>query len=455
MDERLSCLERAFELSQEFLEHVDERPVWPVATYDEMLTALGGPVPEAPSSPVDVVDLLARAADPGLVAIPGGRFFGFVIGGALPAALAADWLTSVWDQNAGLSSLTPAAAAAETVATGWLLDVLGLPPEAAIGFVTGGQMANYTCLAAARTAVLTAAGWDVNQRGLFGAPPVAVVVGEQRHDSVDIAVRYLGLGADAVVVVRSDDQGRMLPDALERTLADLSGPTIVCLQAGEVHTGAFDPFGQLIPVARESGAWVHVDGAFGLWAAADPRSRHLTAGLEGADSWATDAHKTLNVPYDSGLAIVRESAHLGAAFGVHADYLIGGVGDPLDRTPEFSRRARGFPVWAALRSLGRSGVADLVADLCARAKQLADGLRRLPGTEVLNDVTFTQVMVGFGSDERTREVGRRLLADGTAAITPAQWRGRAVQRCSMSSWATTETDIDRTLAAVARILREV
>jgi glutamate/tyrosine decarboxylase-like PLP-dependent enzyme len=456
VDARKVALERAHAHAEAFLETLEKRPVWPRATYDEMLAALGGPLPSAPTDPSAVIDELAAAADPGLVAMAGARFWGFVIGGALPAALAADWLTSAWDQNAGLSAATPAAAAVETVAAGWLLELLGLPPSSSVGFVTGAMMANFSCLAAARHAVLSAAGWDVGERGLFGAPPIRLVVGADRHETIDRSVRFLGLGQDALVVVDSDDQGRMVPSALADRLAGGEGPVIVCLQAGEVHTGAFDPFEQLVEISRTHAGWVHVDGAFGLWAAASDATRHLVAGFADADSWTTDAHKTLNVPYDCGLAIVRDPTWTAAVFGLHADYLIAAVEDPLERTPEFSRRARGFPVWAALRSLGSAGVATLVERLCASARLLADGLATVPGVEVLNDVVFTQVLVRFGDDDaRTTDIGQRILADGTCVITPGSWRGRAAQRCSMSSWATTPDDVDQSVEAIRRIASAV
>jgi glutamate/tyrosine decarboxylase-like PLP-dependent enzyme len=451
MDDRHRALTRAYELAADFLDTVDDRPVWPRATYAEMLEALGGELPAAGSDPVEVVAELARLADPGLAGIAGGRFYGFVIGGELPAALGADWLTSVWDQNAGLNAVAPAAAAAEVVAGQWIVDALGLPPGTAAGLVTGAMMANYTCLSAARRAVLARHDWDVGQRGLFEAPRVRVVVGRDRHDTIDRAVRFLGLGQDAVREVDTDSQGRLDTGALASVLEAGSGPVIVCLQAGEVHTGAFDPFGDAIEIARGHDAWVHVDGAFGLWAAASPRLRHLTDGIAGADSWATDAHKTLNVPYDCGVALVRDPAALVSVFGVHGDYLIEGEGDPMERVPELSRRARGFPVWAALRSLGGDGLADLVDQLCARATQMATGLAQIPGVEVVNEVVFTQVMTSFGDDARTAEVGRRLLAGGEAVFTPATWRGRGVQRCALSSWATTPADVDRTVEAVRRV----
>jgi glutamate/tyrosine decarboxylase-like PLP-dependent enzyme len=451
MDERHAAMTRAYELAADFLDTLHDRPVWPRVTYQEMLEALGGELPAAGLDPVDVVGDLARLADPGIAGTAGGRFFGFVIGGELPAALGADWLTSVWDQNAGLNSLAPAAAAAETVAGAWIVDTLGLPRGTGVGLVTGAMMANYTCLSAARHAVLARHGWDVNGRGLFEAPRVRVAVGRDRHDTIDRAVRFLGLGQDAVREVATDSQGRLDTAALASVLEADSGPAIVCLQAGEVHTGAFDAFADAIEIARSHDAWVHVDGAFGLWAAASLRLRHLTDGMAAADSWATDAHKTLNVPYDCGVALVRDPAALVAVFGVEADYLIGGAGDPTERVPELSRRARGFPVWAALRSLGRDGLAALIDQLCARATQMATGLAQIPGVEVVNDVVFTQVMTSFGDDARTAEVGRRLLAGGEAVFTPATWRGRGVQRCALSSWVTTAADVDRTLEAVRRV----
>src|SRR5450631_1387874 len=452
MDDRRRALARAYELSAGFLDTLDHRAVWPRATYDEMLEAFVGQLPDAGCDPVEVMEDLARRADPGIAATAGGRFFGFVVGGELPAALGADWLTSVWDQNAGLNSLAPSAAAAETVAGQWIVDALGLPRGTGVGLVTGAMMANFTCLSAARHTVLARHGWDVGQRGLFEAPRVRVVVGRDRHDTIDRAVRFLGLGQDAVREVATDNQGRLDTAALASVLAADAGPVIVCLQDAEVHTGAFDPFAEAIEIARRHDAWVHVDGAFGLWAAASPRLRHLTEGMAAADSWATDAHKTLNVPYDCGVALVRDPSALVSVFGVHADYLIEGVGDPTERVPELSRRASGFPVWAALRSLGRDGLAALIDQLCARATQVATGLAQIPGVDVVNDVVFAQVMTSFGDDARTAEAGRRLLAGGEAAFTPATWRGRGVQRCSLSSWATTAADVDRTVEAVRRVV---
>jgi glutamate/tyrosine decarboxylase-like PLP-dependent enzyme len=450
VDPRTAALETARRHAERFLGSLPDRPVWPRATYPELLQTLGGPLPDGPSDPAEVVERLATTADPGLVAIPGGRFFGFVIGGSLPAALGADWLTSAWDQNAASAALTPAAAAAEQVSGAWILDLLGLPEGCSVGFVTGAQMANFAGLAAARTAVLQRAGWDVAERGLFGAPRIRLLVGADRHGTVDRAARYLGLGRESLVVVESDGEGRMRADALEATLTDATGPTVVALQAGEVHTGAFDPFEPLIAAAHRHDAWVHVDGAFGLWAAASPRTRALTAGMAEADSWTTDAHKTLNVPYDCGLSILRDPTWARATFRESADYLVHTETDPFELTPELSRRARGFPVWAALASLGRSGVASLVDGLCERARAMADGLRGIPGVEVVNDVVFTQVLFRVASDAATVALGTALLEEGTCVVTAATWRGRAVQRCSMSSWATTAEDVERSVEAVRR-----
>ncbi|MEP6665861.1 MAG: pyridoxal-dependent decarboxylase [Nocardioidaceae bacterium] len=455
MDDRARALAVAHDRATAFLERLPERPVWPRASYDDMLEALGGDLPSEGTDPAELVEQLAVQAEPGLAGIPGGRFYGFVIGGGLPAALAADWLASTWDQNAGLSAISPAASAVETIAGGWLVDLLGLPAQSAVGFVTGATMANFTGLAVARREVLAKAGWDLDQQGLPGAPPTRIVVGEHRHSTVDRAAKFLGFGRNQLIVVPADGEGRMLPDELARALEDAGdGPLVVCLQAGEVHTGAFDLFEPLIGLAHDHGAWVHVDGAFGLWAATAESTRHLTEGVQSADSWATDGHKTLNVPYDSGMAIVRDGAAMRAVFGSRADYLIEGAGDPSERTPELSRRARGFAVWAALRSLGRDGVAALVRRLCDNAARMAAGLADIPGVEVLNDVVFTQVVATFGSDDETRALGQRLLADGTAVLTPGEWRGRVVQRCSISNWSTTYDDVDMTLAAVRRLLAE-
>ena len=443
-----AALARATEHATRWLDSLASRPVPPRASVAEVIAALGTVLPDGPEPAAEVIDLLARGCEPGLTAMPSGRFYGFVIGGTHPAALAADWLVSAWDQNAGLGRPTPAAAAVEEVAKGWLLDVLGLPAGSGVGFVTGATMSNFTCLAAARDAVLRAAGWDVGTDGLTGAPRVRVLVGAQRHDTVDLALRYLGLGAPEVVA--ADDQGRVDRDALEAALAEASaGPTIVVLQAGNVHSGAFDPFGPAIEAAHSHGAWVHIDGAFGLFAAASRRTRHLTDGYADADSWTTDAHKTLNVPYDCGIAIVRDRAALRAAMGMHGDYLIrDAAGDPFEFVPEVSRRGRGVPVWAVLRALGRDGLAELVDSYCRHAAAFAAGAAGIEGATVENDVVFSQVCVSFGSDERTEEVTRRLLADGTAWMSGSRWRGRAVLRISVSNWSTTDEDVHRSLESL-------
>ncbi len=445
-----AALDRARVRATEWLASLATRPIPPRRDADSVLADLDGPLPDKPSDPAAVVDALADAVEPGLMAIGSGRFFGWVMGGALPAALGADWLTSAWDQNTGMRYATPGTAVAEEVAGRWLLDLLGLPAGADVGFVTGGTMANFTGLAAGRQQVLTDAGWDVDRHGLTGGPRVRVLVGAERHVTIDLALRYLGLGEPEVVA--ADGEGRLRADALEEALRGATGPTIVCLQAGNLHSGAFDPFERAIELAHAHGAWVHVDGAFGLWAAATPQLRHLTAGVAAADSWATDAHKTLNVPYDCGIAVVAHPEPLRRAMGAHASYFVQAedTGDPLDRVPELSRRARGVPVWAALRSLGRFGVADLVEGLAANARALAAGIGEVDGAEVLNDVVFTQVCCAFGDDARTQEVTARVLADGTAWMSGSRWRDRAVLRASVSNWSTDDADVAASVDAVRR-----
>ena len=444
-------LTRAHEHVRRWLASIDERPVGPRVTATQLVDGVGGPLPDVGLDPTAVVDELAAKADPGLMAIGSGRFFGWVMGGTLPAGLAADWMVSGWDQNAGMRYSTPATAALEEAAGRWLLELLHLPPGADVGFVTGATMSNFTCLAAARHAVLAKAGWDVERDGLTGAPKVHVLVGAERHDTVDLALRYLGLGQPTPIA--ADTEGRILVDALADALAGVphDEPIIVCLQAGNVHSGAFDPFAAAVAMAHDRGAWVHVDGAFGLWAAASPALSHLVEGLSGADSWTTDAHKTLNVPYDCGLAIVADATAVRGAMGVHASYLVAdtdGPGDPHEKVPELSRRARGVPVWAVLRSLGRDGVIGLVDGLVANAREIANGLRAIDGVEVLNDVRYTQVCVSFGSDERTREVTARLIADGTTWMSGSRWHDRDVLRISVSNWSTDDRDVRLSVDAV-------
>lgn len=450
MHDRDTALARAASHATTWLDSLASRPVPARASVAEVAAALGGDLPDAPTPAPDVIDLLARACEPGLAAMPSGRFYGFVIGGTHPAALAADWLVSAWDQNAGLRLPTPAQSAVEDAVSGWLLGVLGLPAGSGVGFVTGATMSNFTCLAAARDAVLRTAGWDTAASGLTGAPRVRVLAGAERHDTVDLALRYLGLGAPEPVP--ADDQGRIVPDALAAALAaGPAGPAIVVLQAGNVHSGAFDPFGPAIEAARRHGAWVHIDGAFGLFAAASPRMRDLVDGYEQADSWATDAHKTLNVPYDCGMAIVADRAALRAAMGMHGDYLIrDAAGDPFEFVPEVSRRSRAVPVWAVMRALGRAGLAALVEGFCRHAATFAAGIAAIEGATIENDVVFSQVCASFGSDERTEEVTRRVLADGTAWMSGSRWRGKKVLRISVCNWSTTDQDVERSLEALRK-----
>jgi glutamate/tyrosine decarboxylase-like PLP-dependent enzyme len=447
-------LNRARELALDWIGSVDRRPVPPAESVEAVLAEVGGPLPETATPAADVIEQMARAAQPGLMAIQSGRFFGWVMGGTLPAALGADWLVSAWDQNAGMRSPTPGVVALEETAGAWFLDLLGLPSHADVSFTTGATMANFVGLASGRHAVLADVGWDVEANGLSGAPRVHVLAGEERHDSVDLALRYLGFGAPFLVA--ADEQGRMRPDGLATALEAIpdGGAVIVILQAGDLHSGAFDPFAELVPMAHARGAWVHIDGAFGLWAAASPRLAPLVAGMADADSWATDAHKTLNVTYDCGIAAVRDRTALRRSFAVNTHYLAvadpDGPGNPYERVPEMSRRARGVPVWAALRSLGRSGVRDLVERLADRAAALAEGLRSVPGAAVLNDVVYTQVCFAFEDDNRTAEVGVRLLADGSTWISGSRWRERAVLRISVSNWTTDESDVAQTLDAIRR-----
>ncbi len=443
-----------------YLSSVGERAVGARGSRAELLERFGGPLPEKPTDPDVIIDELVGAADRGLVASAGPRYFGFVVGGALPSAVSADWLTSAWDQNAGGYVLSPAAAVVEEVAAGWLVELLGLPESTSVGFTTGGTLANFICLAAARSRVLENVGWDVERNGLFGAPPVDVVVGADRHVSIELALRYLGLGSERVHVVPADDQGRMRADRLAEQLRRCSGPIIVCAQAGDVNSGAFDPIAVVCDVAHEHGAWVHVDGAFGLWAATSPQLRHLVAGLENADSWATDAHKWLNVPYDCGLALIADPvAHSQAMSLLAASYLIlgeAGERDNADWVPEMSRRARGFPVWAAIRELGRTGVAEMIERGCACARRFADSLAAAPGVAILNDVVLDQVLVRFrapdgGDDDAfTRDVVARVQSDGTCWLGGTTWQGKAAMRISVSNWSTTEADVDRSVAAILR-----
>jgi glutamate/tyrosine decarboxylase-like PLP-dependent enzyme len=439
-------LSQAADCARDYVARLPDRPVAPT---DDALTALAEletELPASPSDPESVVALLHRLGSPATVASTGGRYFGFVIGGALPAALGAGWLAMTWDQNAAFAATSPIASVLEQVVLNWLRDLLSLP-HASGAFVTGGTMANFTGLAAARRAVLLRAGWDVEAQGLFGAPPVTVVVGEEVHVTVLKALGLLGFGRQRVVRVPTDTQGRMRTDRLPR----LSGPTIVCLQAGNVNTGAFDPAGEICDIARAAGAWVHIDGAFGLWAAAAPNRAALVRGFALADSWAIDAHKWLNVPYDSAVAFVRDGEALRTAMTATAAYAPGGdQREPCHHTPEFSRRARGVEIWAALRQLGREGVADLIERSCRQAARMAK-LLSAAGYEILNDVVINQVLVSFGAPERTKRVIEAIQREGTCWCGGTVWQGRTAMRISVSSWATTDDDIDRSAKAIIRL----
>jgi glutamate/tyrosine decarboxylase-like PLP-dependent enzyme len=411
------------------------------------LSALGGPMPEEPCDPQAVLALLDDVGSPATIASTGGRYFGFVTGATLPAALAANWIAGAWDQNAAMRVMSPVAAALEDITLGWLREALALPPSTGVGFVTGATMANFTCLAAARHMLLERAGWNVEDNGLFGAPPLTVVVSDEVHVSVLKALAMLGLGRTRVTRLATDDQGRIRSDSLP----EFNERSIVCLQAGNVNTGAFDPAARICSEAHRHGAWVHVDGAFGLWAAAAPERAHLIAGFAEADSWATDCHKWLNVPYDSGLAFVREPQHLRSAMTVSAAYLQASESrEPYQYTPEASRRARAIEVWAALRSLGRRGLADMIERNCRLASRFA-GQLRTAGYSILNDVVLNQVLVSFGDAAATKRVISELQNEGTCWCGGTEWHGQTAMRISVSGWATTEEDVDQSAAAVLRV----
>lgn len=447
--QRTAVLQQAAQSAVAYLESLDRRPVAPRAEAVSAMRALRTPLPESETDPAEVIRLLSELGGPATMAISGGRFFGFVIGGCLPAAMAASWLVDTWDQNAGLWIATPVAAELEETAVEWVRELLGLPEGTAGGVVTGATVANYTALAAARHFLLERAGWDVEADGLFGAPELRVVVGEEAHPSLLKSLSMLGLGKKRVVQVPVDKQGRMRADALPH----LDGKTILCLQAGNVNTGSFDPASAICPQARAAGAWIHVDGAFGIWAAASPQYRHLVKGFDLADSWATDAHKWPNLGYDCGLALVRNDEALRAAMGMQAAYLgRGGRREPSDFTPELSRRARGIELWAGLRQLGKAGMAAIVERTCAHAQRFAAGLKAA-GFEVLNEVVLNQVLVSFGDARETARVIARLQADGTCWAGPTVWQGKSAMRISVSSWVTTEDDVELSLKAMIEAAR--
>jgi glutamate/tyrosine decarboxylase-like PLP-dependent enzyme len=442
---------RTAQIATDWLGSLDRRPVGESATVDELRARLGGPLPVSPIDPLAVVEDLARAAEPGLVGIPSGRYFGFVIGGGIPAAVAADWLTSVWDECPALYACGPAACVVEEVTGAWLRQLLEFPERASFAFVPGCQTAHLTCLAAARHHVLQAVGWDVEELGLNGSPPIRVLVGARRHASIDRALRFLGIGRASLTVIPADGSARMQIPRLREELAAGTAPTIICAQAGEINTGAFDDLDAVADAAAEAGAWLHIDGAFGLWAAASPALRHLVKGADRADSWAFDTHKWLNVPYDSGLAFCAHPDAHRAAMSVTADYLVqGGPGqprEPMDWTPAFSRRARGFAVYAALRSLGQRGVAELVERTCTHARTFAEGLATIPGCQVLNDVVINQVLFRFDDDQTTDLVLRHVIDSGEAWMSGTTFDHRRAIRLSVSNWQTSDSDVDRALEA--------
>ncbi|WP_321477984.1 pyridoxal-dependent decarboxylase [uncultured Paludibaculum sp.] len=441
-----ALLNRTAEIAARYLENLESRSVAPSDEALEGLKELSEPLPEGPMDAVRVLETLDRIGSPATTGMAGRRYFGFVIGGSLPAALRANWLAGAWDQCPGLFAASPIGTVLEEVCLDWLLDILKLPAESGGAFVTGATVANFTALAAARHTVLARVGWDVEAEGLFGAPPITVVVGEEAHPSLIKALGLLGLGRSRVVRIPIDAQGRMVA----AKIPPLGGPAIVCMQAGNVNTGAFDPAVEICARAHSSGAWVHVDGAFGLWAAASPRHAHLVEGVGQADSWATDAHKWLNVPYDSGLAFVRDAAALKRAMSLTAAYLPQGQHrEPSQYTPELSRRARGVEIWAALKSLGRAGLADLIDRNCRHASRFAAALQQ-GGGEILNEVVLNQVLVAFGDAERTRQVIERVQRDGTCWCGPTEWHGRTAMRISVSSWATRDEDVERSVAAILR-----
>ena len=456
-----ALLARAHAHALDYLEHLPTRYVGSLASRDELMQALRAPLSAAGEPGEAVIDLLASQVPRGTTACNSPRYFGFVIGGATPVSLAADWLVSTWDQNAGIYVISPLVSVVEEVAGEWLLELFDLPRDSGVGFVTGCQMANLTCLAAARHAVLRRIGWDVEADGLQGAPRINVIASAESHITIDVALRYLGLGTKCIRRVESDAQGRMRPDRLREMLATVDGPTIVCAQAGNVNTGAFDPLRDIGQACNAHGAWLHIDGAFGLWArtSGDARARALVDGVELADSWATDAHKWLNVPYDCGVALVKSREDHRAAMTTAAAYLIqtqGAERDAVDWVPDFSRRARGVPVYANLRALGRDGVRDLVDGLCARAKRMAAGLAGEPGVEILADVVLNQVLVRFGDDDdTTRRVVIGVQQDGTCWLGGTTWQGRAAMRISVSNWATSEDDADRSVEAILRVWRGI
>ena len=449
-----ALLELVRDHARSWFETLSMRPVRASASSNQLDQSLGGPLPETGTPPAEVIASLAGAGTTGTIASAGPRYFGFVVGGSAPAALAADWLVSTWDQNAGIFALSPLASIIERVTGSWLRDLAGLPATMSFGFVTGGHMANFTSLASARHRVLRKAGWDVEGNGLSGAPPIEICVNEECHYTIFIALRLLGLGSDRVRKIPADEQGRMRADHLATALRGISGPCIVCAQAGNVNTGAFDPLPAIADATQERGAWLHVDGAFGLWAAASPQYAHLVSGIERADSVASDAHKWLNVPYDCGLVFCADEAAHRTAMSLAAAYIIatGAERDPHEFVPEESRRARAVPVYAALRSLGRRGIAEMIERNCRQARRFGEALRAA-GFEVLNEVALNQVLVSFGTPQQTLATITAIQRDGTCWCGGTVWQGRTAMRISVCNWSTTDDDVECSIDAIIRCAR--
>jgi len=442
--------------ARSWFDNLPSRPVHASVSSDQLVQSLGGPLPDEGTLPADVIGLLARAGASGTIASAGSRYFGFVVGGSLPAALAADWLVSTWDQNAGIFALSPLASTIEQITGSWLRDLAGLPTTMSFGFVTGGHMANFTSLACARHNVLRKADWDVEADGLNGAPTIEICVNEESHYTISLALRLLGLGDSRVRKIPADDQGRMRADRLAAALHETAGPCIVCAQAGNVNTGAFDPLPAIADAAEERDAWLHVDGAFGLWAQVSPQYAHLVRGIERADSVSSDAHKWLNVPYDCGIVFCGdESAHR-SAMSLAAAYIVATSTerDPHEFVPEESRRARGIPVYAALRSLGRHGLAEMIERNCRQARRFGEALHAA-GFEVLNDVVLNQVLVSFGTPDQTQAIIAAIQQDGTCWCGGTVWQGRTAMRISVSNWSTTDDDVERSIDAIIRCARSV
>lgn len=443
-------LDYAKKISVEFLESLDDRPVYPNEESLKQLKMFSEALPQNPTEPAEVISFLHKYGSPSAVASAGRRYFGFVIGGSLPASLAANWIAGAWDQNAGLGVTSPVNASIEQTVSKWLTEILPVSKNATAGFVTGVTMANFCGLAAARHSILKKLGWDVEANGLFNAPPIKIIIGEKAHGSLLKALSLIGFGYNRVIKVPVDNQGRMIAS----DFPEVDQNTIVCLQAGNVNTGSFDPAAEIIPDAKRKGAWVHIDGAFGLWAGASQKYSHLTSGMADADSWATDAHKWLNVPYDSGIVLIKDSETLRAAMSMTGNYLDqSGERVPYQFTPELSRRARAIEIWAGIKSLGTTGISELIERNCTHAKKFAIELKNA-GYEILNDVVINQVLVSFGSDAITDKVVEEIQKDGTCWMGTTTFQGIRAMRISVSSWATTDDDVDRSIEAIIRIARE-